>query len=54
MEEVFEKKVYMAHLMHDQYNVKLSKSNLMPFSLVGIIFLFAVPYQELFRETRME
>ena len=40
----------MAHLMHDQHHVKLSKLNLMPFSLVGIIFLFAVPYQKLASE----
>jgi len=40
----------MAYLLHDKYHVKLSKSNLMPFSLVGIIFLFAIPYQELASE----
>jgi hypothetical protein len=43
----------MAHLMHYQYHVKLPKSNLMPFSLVGMIFLFAVPYQELASEKRV-
>ena len=43
----------MAYLMHDQYHVKLPKSNLKPFSLVGVIFLFAAPYQELASEKQV-